>query len=305
MTRSQKGSERIPILKNGTVASGDNAHRQLAMPVFLDWAEREIRRQLQPFNYLAEYRQDLIVLAELDSENEYDLKFANGYIYVEPYVPWVEETIELNVQHFLQTQKGVFSMGPHSGRMKWFWREKKPNRCEEVSKLRKDVRGFALSQTRLENDLRDANDAASIARAERDGARVRANESLEFLQELRNPNRTGSTSLDIDNAQKLLKFHEDAVKELQDVLGQLKTKAARERMQMAISGKVASARKPEGGVGTSSSSASPSPRPRTSRRGRSRSPLTRNSCSNQKEGVDPAPPSRKGKKAKKRGHRSQ
>ena len=282
-----------------------SAHRQLAMPVFLDWAEREIRRQLQPFNYLAEYRQDLIVLAELDSENEYDLKFVNGYIYVEPSVPWVEETIELNVQHFLQTQKGVFSMGPHSGRMKWFWREKKPNRCEEVSKLRKDVRGFALSQTRLESDLRDANDAASIARAERDGARVRANESLEFLQELRNPNRTGSTSLDIDNAQKLLKFHEDAVKELQDLLGQLKTKAARERMQMAISGKVASARKPEGGVDTSSSSASPSPRPRASGRGRSRSPLTRKSCSNQTEGVDPAPPSRKGKKAKKLERRSQ
>ena len=265
-----------------------SAHRQLAMPVFLDWAEREIRQQLQPFNYLAEYRQDLIVLAELDSENEYDLKFVNGYIYVEPSVPWVEETIELNVQHFLQTQKGVFSMGPHSGRMKWFWREKKPNRCEEVSKLRKDVRGFALSQTRLECDLRAANDAASIARAERYGARVRANESLEFLQDLRNPNRTGDTSLDIDTVQKLLKFHEDAVKELQDLLGQLKTKAARER-----------------GVGTSSSSASPSPRPRTSRRGRSRSPLTRKSCSNQKEGVDPAPPSRKGKKAKKRGNRSQ
>ena len=136
-------------------------------------------------------------------------------------------------------------------------------------------------------------------------ARVRANESLEYLQELRNPNRTGNTSLDIDNAQKLLKFHEDAVKELQDLLGQLKTKAAREKMQMAISGKVASARKPKGGVDASSSSASPSPRPRTSRRGRSRSPLTRKSCSNQKEGVDPAPPSRKDKKAKKRDRQPQ
>ena len=144
MTRSQKGLGRISILKNGTVASGDNAHRQLAMPVFLDWAEREIRRQLQPFNYLAEYRQDLIVLAELDSENEYDLKFVNGYIYVEPSVPWVEETIELNVQHFLQTQKGVFSMGPHSGRMKWFLegKETEPMRGSVETEERRS--GFCL-----------------------------------------------------------------------------------------------------------------------------------------------------------------
>ena len=106
------------------------------MPVFLGWGESEIRRQFQPYNCLREYREDRVSLSVNVSHETYELTFEDGWICVEPNEAWMERAISLSVQSYLETEKEAFSTGPHSGRMKWFWSEKKSSRCKQVAHWR-------------------------------------------------------------------------------------------------------------------------------------------------------------------------
>ena len=110
------------------------------MSIQLGWAEQEIRRQLQPFNILPDEAPDRVRLRVLASQDVVDLTFDDGWLYVATDEAWVVDALDLNVQHHLTTQKQAFSMGPHAGHMRPFWRQPKPSRCAEVAGLRQQLR---------------------------------------------------------------------------------------------------------------------------------------------------------------------
>ena len=99
------------------------------MSLWLGCAEQDIRQQLQPFNILSTVEPGVVHLRELKSQAVFILTFADEWLHVEPAEEWVLEALGSNIGHFVQTQKPAFSMGPHAGHMRVFWRESKKSRC--------------------------------------------------------------------------------------------------------------------------------------------------------------------------------
>ena len=141
-----------------------------------------------------------MVLRELSTRERFELTFEAGRLYVFPNESWVVEALSLNVGHYQRTKKDAFSMGPYRGHMRCFWRQRKPNRCKAVEKLRATLRETKddadenlqramneLVEARMDADAlrlqkKEACKDADIFRAQRDEARKRAQELGERLQ---------------------------------------------------------------------------------------------------------------------------